>query len=206
MQTGTISTWNDEKGFGFITPKSGGKDIFAHIRDYSREHKPPMKGLEVCYAISNDPRGRRCAVTVRPVKGHKKNGREIRQKTFSLILSAGFSMALLSLVVLQAIPAAIAGVYAVMSAIAFAMYAKDKNAAEWGTWRTKETTLHALALLGGWPGAAVAQSFLRHKSKKLSFRVTYWLTVIVNCSALGWLITPEGRGWLDALVRNIKMS
>jgi uncharacterized membrane protein YsdA (DUF1294 family) len=48
-----------------------------------------------------------------------------------------------------------------MSVIAIIMYAKDKNAAEWGRWRTPEITLHLLSLLGGWPGAGIAQSYLR---------------------------------------------
>jgi len=52
MQIGTILNWNEEKGFGFITPKSGDKNIFAHINDYSRLHKHPFKGLEVQYILS----------------------------------------------------------------------------------------------------------------------------------------------------------
>jgi uncharacterized membrane protein YsdA (DUF1294 family) len=50
-----------------------------------------------------------------------------------------------------------------------------------------EQTLHVFALLGGWPGALVAQRWLRHKSKKASFQVAFWVTVVVNCVALGWL-------------------
>lgn len=93
-----------------------------------------------------------------------------------------------------------------MSAAAVLMYAKDKNAAELGKWRTAENTLHMLSLLGGWPGAKIAQSFLRHKSRKLSFRIKYWITVALNCAALYWLITPEGRMWLDRVLQNITLG
>ncbi|MCP3891670.1 MAG: DUF1294 domain-containing protein [Desulfobulbaceae bacterium] len=206
MQSGTISNWNDKKGFGFIIPKSGGKTIFTHINDYSRSHKPPMKGLEVNYFISTDPKGRKCAVEVRPLKGHKNNGRELKQKAFSIVLLSSFACLLFFLLKENLIPLTIVGLYAVMSIIAFAMYAKDKNAAEWGTWRTQESTLHMLSLLGGWPGAAIAQSFLRHKSKKLSFRVTYWLTVLLNSGALGWLVAPEGSSWLRSVMKSINFG
>jgi len=83
------------------------------------------------------------------------------------------------------------------------MYSKDKSAAEWGTWRTSESTLHTLSLLGGWPGAALAQSFLRHKSKKVSFRITYWITVILNCGCLYWFITPKGGLWLRTIIKKL---
>lgn len=86
------------------------------------------------------------------------------------------------------------------------MYAKDKSAAEWDKWLTSESTLHTISLLGGWPGAKIAQSFLRHKSKKHSFRITYWVTVIANCGALYWLITPKGSMWLKGILKNIKLG
>ena len=67
-------------------------------------------------------------------------------------------------------------------------YAKDKNAARAGAWRVSENQLHLLALLGGWPAAWWAQQSLRHKTSKVSFRATYWLTVVLHCAALiGWL-------------------
>ncbi len=82
------------------------------------------------------------------------------------------------------LPIVILGAYLILSAAAFALYKKDKSAAEWDEWRTPENTLHMISMLGGWPGALVAQNKLRHKSSKLSFRVVYWATVVINCAAL----------------------
>jgi uncharacterized membrane protein YsdA (DUF1294 family)/cold shock CspA family protein len=203
MQIGTILNWNEEKGFGFIAPKSGGKTIFTHINDYSRLHKTPFKGLEVQYVVSADQKGRKCAVKVCPLNGNKRSNREGKQKTVSIILCCGFASVLFVLFCSTSIPLELVGVYAVMSIIAFILYAKDKNAAQSGRWRTSENTLHTVSLIGGWPGAAIAQSFLRHKSKKVSFRVTYWITVMANCGALYWLITPAGNWWLKNTINDI---
>src|SRR5690554_582681 len=74
MHSGQILNWNTEKGFGFIQPDASGKHVFAHINDYSQRHKPPVKGLAVNYALSEDSKGRACAVNVIPIKGHKKVG------------------------------------------------------------------------------------------------------------------------------------
>ena len=52
--------------------------------------------------------------------------------------------------------------------------------------------IHFLSLVCGWPGALVAQQTLRHKTQKKSFRLVFWLTVIINIVAFGWLHTPEG--------------
>ncbi|MFC4281969.1 DUF1294 domain-containing protein [Thalassotalea piscium] len=59
--------------------------------------------------------------------------------------------------------------------------------------------LHILALLGGWPGAAVAQEILRHKAKKRDFRVIFWLTVMINCGALIWLMSKGSNALLVLL-------
>ena len=68
------------------------------------------------------------------------------------------------------------------------MYGADKAAAEQGRWRTSESTLHTIALMGGWPGALVARRVFRHKTTKQPFRIIFWLTVIANCVALAWFV------------------
>lgn len=90
-----------------------------------------------------------------------------------------------------------------LSAAAFALYKKDKSAAECDEWRTPEKILHLISLVGGWPGALIAQSRLRHKTKKLSFRAVYWVTVIINCVVLAWFVTPDGAATLHVLIENI---
>ncbi len=203
VQIGTIVKWNDNKGFGFIRPKSGGKDVFGHVSEYSKAHKKPSEGLKVNYFLSTDPRGRKCAVDIRPVSGHKNNGREVKQKGLTLLLNSILLFSLGILYSFKLIPFHIIGLYLAVSAITFFFYAKDKNAAQRGTWRTPESTLHLLALLGGWPGAAFAQAYLRHKSKKLSFRIVYWGTIIANCFGLYWVTTTEGQFWLSRVLQNI---
>lgn len=75
----------------------------------------------------------------------------------------------------------------------FLVYASDKSAAQRGMWRTKESHLHLLALVGGWPAAWLAQQTLRHKSQKAAFRAVYALTVVAHCGALAaWLLGLVG--------------
>jgi uncharacterized membrane protein YsdA (DUF1294 family) len=75
-------------------------------------------------------------------------------------------------------------VYLAASTLTLVVYAIDKSAARKGTWRTSENTLHTLAMLGGWPGAMLAQQLLRHKTAKASFRAVFWATVVLNLAAL----------------------
>jgi uncharacterized membrane protein YsdA (DUF1294 family) len=86
------------------------------------------------------------------------------------------------------LPIAVVVLYFAASAATFVAYAIDKSAATRDTWRIRESTLHLLAVIGGWPGALVAQQALRHKSRKPSFRTTFWFTVLLNCAGLAWLL------------------
>lgn len=78
-----------------------------------------------------------------------------------------------------------AAVYGLMSLITFVVYYLDKRAARLGRPRTPEVTLHALELLGGWPGALLAQRLLRHKNAKVGYQVVFWLIVAVHVA--GWI-------------------
>lgn len=77
--------------------------------------------------------------------------------------------------------------YLSTSLTCFVAYAIDKSAARSGNWRTPESTLLILGLVGGWPGALVAQQWLRHKSSKPSFQRKFQLTVALNLGAFAWL-------------------
>jgi len=202
FEIGKITSWKDDQGFGFITPKSGGKSVFIHINDFSKKHKRPTLGLDVIYKLSADSKGRRHAINVRSESGHTKTTVADKQKLFSLILTIIFFCIITGLTFLNKLPIVILGCYLFLSAIAFALYAKDKSAAQSGKWRTSENTLHLFSLVGGWPGAILAQSHLRHKSKKISFRIVFWMTVIINCGFLGWLLTSEGTLRLRMVFKN----
>ena len=84
----------------------------------------------------------------------------------------------------------VAAAYLAASLLSFAVYAMDKAAARAGRWRTSESALLMLGLLCGWPGAALAQQWLRHKSNKPSFRVQFWLTVLLNVAVFVYLAAP----------------
>lgn len=81
-----------------------------------------------------------------------------------------------------------AGVYGVMSAVAFIAYAIDKRWARLARRRIPEATLHAVELLGGWPGAFLAQRIVRHKNAKASYQVVFWLIVVLHLVVWSWLL------------------
>jgi uncharacterized membrane protein YsdA (DUF1294 family) len=62
--------------------------------------------------------------------------------------------------------------YFVASCVAYVAYVLDKAASLKGQWRTPESTLQRIGLVGGWPGAMLAQRMLRHKTQKQSFQVS----------------------------------
>ena len=67
-----------------------------------------------------------------------------------------------------------------MSIASFIQYAIDKGRAERGQWRTQENTLHITEFVGGWPGALIAQQVFRHKTRKVSFQMVFWLIVALH--------------------------
>ena len=72
------------------------------------------------------------------------------------------------------------GWYVVASAITFGVYAWDKYRAVNTAWRVREQTLHQLEMLGGWPGALIAQRVLRHKRRKAAYMARFWRIVATH--------------------------
>lgn len=82
---------------------------------------------------------------------------------------------------------AVPALYLALSLLTFLAYGWDKSAARRGKWRTPESTLLLWGLVGGWPGGLLAQRLLRHKSSKQEFLTMFWLTVLLNFAAVGYL-------------------
>ncbi len=58
MTTGTVKFFNTTKGFGFITPEEGGKDVFVHISAVERAGmRSLVEGQKVAFEVQNDPKG-----------------------------------------------------------------------------------------------------------------------------------------------------
>ena len=58
MTTGTVKFFNQIKGFGFITPEDGSKDVFVHISAVERAGMTELsEGQKVAFEVQRDPRG-----------------------------------------------------------------------------------------------------------------------------------------------------
>lgn len=56
---GTVKFFNHSRGFGFIAPKDGGKDVFVHASALEKSGVPSVdEGDEVSFEVEDDPRGR----------------------------------------------------------------------------------------------------------------------------------------------------
>lgn len=186
---GKITTWKDDKGFGFITINDTKNRVFIHVNAFGNRARRPIEGDSITFEVTQDKQGRPNATNVKLANEKTKMNPTVNASiSFSQIFAMTFSIVLLSLLTIGKIPLSVVGVYLILGGITFIAYAIDKAAAQNNKWRTKESTLHVLSLLGGWLGALLAQKKLRHKSQKKEFQTVLWTTIILNCAAFGWLL------------------
>lgn len=195
---GRITTWKDLQGFGFITPSTGGKQVFVHVRSFSPQSRRPVENDLVSYEVGFDDQGRPRAENV---AFHGENFTPpARYAASRFAFPVLFLLIVTGTVLIGRLPFAILALDLLASTVSFAVYAHDKSAARRGAWRTAESTLHLLSLLGGWPGAFVAQKVLHHKSRKMSFQIVFWATVVLNGAALVWFLTQSGGAGLRRIL------
>ena len=75
-----------------------------------------------------------------------------------------------------------------LNAVAFGYYGYDKWQSRRGGNRVPEFVLHALAIAGGSLGAYLGMQVFRHKTIKGSFRIAFWLIVVLQVTLLGWIV------------------
>lgn len=196
MRIGKIIRWNDDKGYGFIKPTDGSREVFLHISAFTSRNRRPEDNELVNYELDHDAQGRPRAADVVYVVSRKQS-----HSPWPLLLALTFFGALAALAVADFVPFVLIGLYVVVCLITFLIYAHDKSAAMRGAWRTSESALLLFGLAGGWPGALLAQNMLRHKSRKVGFLVPFWITVLLNIVGLWWLTTPQGGELLESVIR-----
>ncbi len=81
-----------------------------------------------------------------------------------------------------------------ISVVAFLFYGWDKHQAKNDGWRVPEKRLHALAFLGGWPGAMLGQQFFRHKTQKTDFKIANWLAAGLHAALVVWYLYSRLTG------------
>jgi len=196
---GKVTSWNDDKGYGFVTPNGGGDKAFVHITAFSSKRRRPVVGDVITYAIVRDPRNRLRAEEIR-YPGQSNQPRKQATPRYAAVASliTLFGCVVVALAFLGRTSVLVPFIYTIASGITFMVYGFDKSAAMTGRWRTREGTLHLLSALGGWPGALVGQQMFRHKSRKVEFQIIFWITVVLNCGVLGWSATETGASVLSA--------
>jgi len=88
---GTLTKWNDNRGFGFITPTQGGTEIFVHISAFPKDGRRPAVGEQLTFEVETDAAGKKRAKNLlcpdRPaVRPRSQSSRSRRSERPGLIL------------------------------------------------------------------------------------------------------------------------
>lgn len=203
---GRLLRWNERRGFGFIQPFNKGRTVFLHISALKDATHPPQKGDIIYYYSKLDKKNNRIIAykafisepkqqSVPPIppkdtdngstRDARTTGKPSSPVVNALLISSLPSIGLTHFIVTTTNLTPLI-VYLVMSWLTFAAYANDKSRAQQDQRRISEKTLHLCELAGGWLGGFIAQQRLRHKTRKKSYQVRFWLIVAFHWAV--WLI------------------
>jgi uncharacterized membrane protein YsdA (DUF1294 family)/cold shock CspA family protein len=189
-EKGSIVMWNDQKGFGFIRPENGTEDHFVHISAFKKGmSRRPEIGDQVQFRPVVGPGKKRAAFAEIEGLVYVEPGR----KPFTLIPK--HRSWLTNLLILT--PLTFSGfllfqgknpipffAYCFFSVLMLFLYGADKTQAAIKSWRVPDTYLHILEIMGGWPGALMAQNEFRHKTRQTRYQIVF--RSIIALHLLGW--------------------
>jgi uncharacterized membrane protein YsdA (DUF1294 family)/cold shock CspA family protein len=190
MQKGTIIMWNDSKGFGFIRSEKNEEDFFVHISNFKKgTSRRPEIGDVVNFRPDKNAEKKRVSFALFEMteqdiatKGFELNPKErswaVNLLIFTPLLLSGY------LILLQRNPIPFFS-YWILSLLTMILYGADKAHAATHKWRIPEIYLHILEIMGGWPGALMAQNDFRHKTRKSAY--LYILRAIITLHILAWI-------------------
>jgi len=187
LSHGVLAEWNDERGYGFITPDDGDQKVFLHVKSLLPSARRPLVGEEFFYKLTTDEKGR-----PRAEEAFQTMLDEKRSLPFHHSIIKGLSffwpLAIIPAIIVIAktgnFAIGLCAAFVVNSLLTILFYWEDKHLAQYKYWRIPEKCLHIWELLCGWPGALYAQRAFRHKRSKRSFMIVFWLCVIANVAAL----------------------
>ena len=197
---GQLKSWNAARGFGFIEPALGGQEIFLHISAVPTAFRPPRIGQAFTFEVElNRDRKKRATnlgvlVPLRTAERASRT-RSVGLSPASFIAIPLFLAIFVAVAALWRVSVWVGLGYLALSVAAVIAYAADKSAAQAGAWRSSEQSLLLLGLVGGWPGAIVAQQIFRHKTRKASFQSAFWGTVFLNVTGFIAFHSPLAASW-----------
>ena len=193
IETGSLTEWNDVKGFGFIYPEAGER-LFVHISAFDSARRP-APGDKVTFERGIGRNGGPVAVKasikgapVRVLREPLTTEGAQRARAWRLAAAAVLALLLIQAEALGAAPPWTIIIYVGIGAVSAFAYWYDKRAAAKGGWRLNETMLHGLDLIGGIMGGLLAQAALHHKTAKPSYGAVSAGIAVLHLCGVGLLI------------------
>ncbi|MBP8145152.1 MAG: DUF1294 domain-containing protein [Inhella sp.] len=202
---GRVLQWDAAKGLGFVQAEAGGERLLLRRADLCGRlrTRPPQAGEPVRFLAQGQGHARRAArvsTLLAPPGAAAASAPAPRSKgpdSARLLVIPAFAIVLGAIHMAWPLPRFVTLMYGALSMALFIVYGMDKWAARRGAARVRESALHLLALLGGWPGALLGQQIFRHKTAQPRFLRISWAMVVLNLLLLIAICTPVLTPWLS---------
>ncbi len=218
-ETGRLTKWFDDRGFGFIRRDGGAGELYIHIKDIQRDGHRPAVGDRMSFAVAQGKNGRPSAVRAQLIAAPPPQTPDEPQRATRpppppsamlapRIWAAATLLGLLAAnIALNLLPVWVAALYFIGGACSFYLYRLDKHAAGRNYMRTPERKLHLIDITFGIVGGLLAQHHFRHKTFKPRFVMTTALITALHVLVQGFILSDVfAPGSLGAALRALGIN